>query len=74
VKALCERAKEILLQEDNVVKVEAPITVSLFPSTFEFSYLDLWRHSWTVLRLNGTFESWRRMPSHKLLVHGRFCR
>lgn len=30
VKALCERAKEILLTEENVVKVEAPITVSLF--------------------------------------------
>ena len=27
MKALCERAKEILLQEDNVVKVEAPITI-----------------------------------------------
>lgn len=42
VKALCDRAKEILLAEDNVQKVEAPITVShLTP--------DLRRHSWTVL-------------------------
>lgn len=32
VKALCDRAKEILLKEDNVVKVEAPITVSHFKS------------------------------------------
>lgn len=29
VKALCDRAKEILMKEDNVVKVEAPITVSI---------------------------------------------
>lgn len=49
VKALCERAKEILLQEDNVVKVEAPITVSTLIRPFEFSYSDLWRHSRVVL-------------------------
>jgi serine/threonine-protein phosphatase 4 catalytic subunit len=30
VKALCDRAKEILMKEENVEKVEAPITVSIF--------------------------------------------
>ena len=29
VKALCNRAKEILIQESNVVNVESPVTVSL---------------------------------------------
>ena len=28
VKALCNRAKEILIQESNVVNVESPVTVS----------------------------------------------
>ena len=29
VKALCNRAKEILIQESNVVNVESPVTVSI---------------------------------------------
>ena len=31
VKALCTRAKEILLDESNVQVVESPVTVSTFP-------------------------------------------
>lgn len=36
--------------------------------------IDLWRYSWIILRSNGTLQGRWRMPSHKLLVHGRFCR
>jgi serine/threonine-protein phosphatase 4 catalytic subunit len=36
VKSLCDRAKEILMKEENVEKVEAPITVSINFSNFEF--------------------------------------
>ena len=49
VKALCTRAKEILLEESNVQNVESPVTVSLLQTHFA----DLWRHPRAVLRLDG---------------------
>jgi len=43
VKELCRMAKEILMEESNIQRVDAPvIVISLL--------LDLRRHSWPVLR------------------------
>ena len=39
VKALCNKAKEILIQESNVQHVESPVTVSRMPSSL-FSLSD----------------------------------
>lgn len=36
VKALCTRAKEILLEESNVQNVDSPVTVSLFSDSGRF--------------------------------------
>lgn len=43
MKILCNKAKDILNNEDNVIRVEAPVTV------LKLTNLDLWRHSWIVL-------------------------
>jgi serine/threonine-protein phosphatase 4 catalytic subunit len=45
VKALCAKAREILVEESNVQRVDAPVTV-IYP--FIFTIEDLWRHSWTI--------------------------
>ena len=54
VKSLCAKAREILIEESNVQKVDAPVTVchiygylSQFASLILF--LGMWRYSWTVL-------------------------
>ena len=39
VKALCTRAKEILIEESNVQHIDSPVTVSFSPF-FKFSYSD----------------------------------
>jgi len=45
VKFLCDKAKELLSSEDNVIYLDSPITVS----NNIFNILkDLWRHSWTI--------------------------
>ena len=45
VKFLCDKAKEQLSSEDNVIYLDSPITVS----NNIFNILkDLWRHSWTI--------------------------
>ncbi|RYH20041.1 hypothetical protein EON65_24810 [archaeon] len=62
VKALCDKAREILIEESNVQRVDAPVTVctlesflihvSLFltnPYIYCIPYVDLWRYSWPVL-------------------------
>lgn len=36
VKALCDKAREILIDESNVQRVDAPVTVSLSPSKIYF--------------------------------------
>jgi hypothetical protein len=43
VKKLCEKAKEILTQEENVIYLNAPITVS-----FRCDNLGMRRYSWSV--------------------------
>jgi serine/threonine-protein phosphatase 4 catalytic subunit len=43
VKALCNRAKEILQEESNVQHVQSPVTVSVFSILHLISHnLDLW--------------------------------
>lgn len=61
VKALCAKAREILLEEANVQRVDSPVTVScmlliafglnfqLIISRFHVSILGVWRYSWTIL-------------------------
>ena len=44
VKKLCEKAKEILSKEENVIYLNAPITVK-----YIFNNLGMWRYSWSIL-------------------------
>jgi len=46
VKILCLKAKEILQNEDNVIKVEAPVTVRL--RCLEFRYAVTYMASFTI--------------------------
>jgi hypothetical protein len=50
VKALCDKAREILIDESNVQRVDGPVTVSYILSYLMFNithhfYLDLWRYN-----------------------------
>lgn len=59
VKALCAKAREILLEEGNVQRVDSPVTViicCLFSHSSNFLFTNLWmiiiglrRYSWTIL-------------------------
>ena len=42
VKQLCEKAKEILSQQENVIYLNAPITVSNYPHNIINKLIDLW--------------------------------
>lgn len=48
VKALCQKAKEILVEEGNVQRVFAPVTVRLY-FIFSNTRIDLWRYSRSIL-------------------------
>jgi serine/threonine-protein phosphatase 4 catalytic subunit len=43
VRDLCNKAREILVEESNVQRVNSPVTVT------KCLMLDLWRYTWTVL-------------------------
>lgn len=78
VKSLCSKAREILIEESNVQRVDAPVTVC-FPQINHFLYnnfafLGLWWHSWAVLWSQRTLQSWRRCSDNKLSFYGWFCR
>lgn len=63
VKALCAKAREILIEESNVQRVDSPVTVSISKNQFVFIYIlklqntycifilfsGVWRYSRTVL-------------------------
>lgn len=55
VRELCFLAREILLEEGNVQRVDAPVTVGGKPSKEKdlcyetHFFLDMWRYPWTVL-------------------------
>ena len=60
VKSLCQKAREILVDESNVQRVDAPVTVSAprqpatplrrtLVLTPPFPLADLWRYPWPVL-------------------------
>lgn len=36
VKALCAKAREILIEESNVQRVDSPVTVSMIPLFFQY--------------------------------------
>lgn len=54
VKELCTKAREILIEESNVQRVDAPVTVNTCyfelrehgVNSLSVSYIDLWWHSW----------------------------
>ncbi len=49
IKSLCDKAREILIDESNIQRVNAPVTVSvgLFFEKF-IPNVDMWRYSRTV--------------------------
>ena len=50
VKLLCEKAKEILSKEENVIYLNAPITVkNLNKKIYNILKLGMWRYSWSIL-------------------------
>ena len=44
VKDLCNKARELLIEESNIQRVDAPVTVKILRVNS-----DLWRYSWTIL-------------------------
>ena len=48
VKKLCEKAKELLIKEENVIYLNAPITVRKIIKFF----IDLWWYTWSILWFN----------------------
>lgn len=65
VKALCAKAREILVEESNVQRVDSPVTVkflnySFFLRTVLSSVTGMRRHPRTVLRSERTIQSRRR--------------
>ena len=49
VKTLCDKAKEILSKEENVIYLSTPITVMHIYYITYIHHIDMWRHSWTIL-------------------------
>lgn len=44
---MCDRAREILIEEGNIQNVHSPVTVIMGGYV---ECIDLWRHSWSILR------------------------
>lgn len=78
VKVLCAKAREILVEEGNVQRVDSPVTVNFvagaFMSLFVFTshFLGLRRHSRAILRSQRAVQSRWRRSGNQLLVYGRF--
>lgn len=75
VRELCHKARELLIEEGNVVTVTAPVTVRLH----EFAqvtgrywriYADMWWYSWSISWSHGAIQSWWWCARYKLLIHG----
>ena len=53
VKRLCDKAKEILSKKENVLYLNAPITVrannSLIFIMILILFIDMWRYSWPII-------------------------
>ena len=49
VKKLCEKAKELLSKEENIIYLNAPITVR---KNKKYLNIDMWWYSWTILWFN----------------------
>lgn len=76
VKILCAKAREILLEESNVQRVDAPVTVLYSFLCWLMDWpplLDMRRHPWTILWPERVVQSRWWMSGYKLFVHGRFC-
>ena len=58
VKDLCSKAREILIEESNVQRVEAPVTVNTCLTK------DLWRYPRAILRSKGAVQGRRKMSRH----------
>ena len=81
VKALCSKAREILVEESNVQRVDSPVTVRRIRWSMErrrfvitIALIGVRRHPRPVLRSEGALQSRRQRPGHQLSLHGRFRR
>ncbi|KAK8060480.1 hypothetical protein PG996_010410 [Apiospora saccharicola] len=66
VRELCHKARELLIEEGNVVTVAAPVTAMTDTTT------DMRRYPWPVPRSHGALSSWRRPPDTNYLFMGDF--
>ena len=77
VKALCDKAREILIDESNVQRVDAPVTVSLSPSHVKLhAAIRRSQCEWNGARsLRGNMGSYVVCCGNdeKLLTKGCFC-
>ena len=49
VKIICDMAKNLLSKEENIIYLNAPITVRKIKK-FIYNYIiDMWRHTWSIL-------------------------
>ena len=76
IRYLCTKAREIFISQPILLELEAPIKANTFHSVlkllhtylelrradFDVPYLDLWRHSWAILRSPPSFRV-RRIPT-----------
>ena len=67
VKALCLRAREILVDESNVQRVDAPVTVSFDPSLTLTDSFTLLHGKWRKI-LPCHLEPWVKITLSSLLV------
>jgi hypothetical protein len=69
VRALCAKAREILIEESNVQQVDSPVTVCIIHAICYVIimvckslpiplFVGVWRHSRTILRPQRTLQSW----------------
>jgi hypothetical protein len=64
VREVCYKARELLIEEGNVVGVDAPVTVSLplqreKKASLIGNHADMRRHPWPVPRSYGVVPRWR---------------
>jgi hypothetical protein len=83
IKALCEKAKEILAEESNVTPVRAPVTICRSQPNLQVKQLNSlsrftpslawcrWRYPWAICRPLGAVQNRRQLSGHELPVHGR---
>ena len=59
MKELCQKAIEIMKDNNNIKKVKIPVTV--VKSDIMLKFLDLWRSAWIVLRCTRAIPLWKQV-------------